>query len=136
MAAILRDVGEHPDSYNIPDDELPTRLCMHAGPYESRFWHATGAMITDSSEDGVLVWMTATSATDLSRSSPVLRGSMPEMSPPPRVPIRRVALVEHERLHRRRSPTTALRPEIRGEFDLLEQDFFRMGRGSRPRPRT
>lgn len=28
--AILRDVGDDPDSYNIPDDELPARPCMHA----------------------------------------------------------------------------------------------------------
>jgi secernin len=137
MAAILRDIGEDPDSYNIPDDELPTRLCMHAGPYESRFWHATGAMITDSSDDGVLVWMTGTSATDLSCFKPLFFVSpMPDMGPPPEGTYTDGSLWwKHERLHRRAvADYHALKPEIRGEFDLLEQDFFRDGPGLKTAP--
>jgi secernin len=132
MADILRDVGEDPDTYNIPDDPLPTRLCMHAGPYEARFWHATGAMITDSSEQGVLVWMTATSATDLSCFKPLFfEASMPDIGLPPEGTHTAGSLWwKHERLHRRAvADYHALKPEIRGDFDLLEKEFFAEGPG-------
>ena len=93
MADILRDVGEDSESYNIPDDELPDRICMHAGPFEARFWHATGAMITDSSEEGVCVWMTATSATDLSVFKPLFfEADMPDTGPLPRGTFRSTVL--------------------------------------------
>ncbi len=127
MADILRDVGEDPDSYNIPEDELPTRICMHAGPFESRFWHATGAMITDSSEDGVCVWMTATSATDLSVFKPLFfDGEMPDMGPLPRGTFTEGSLWwKHESLHRRAvADYHTLKPDIRADFDELERDFF------------
>jgi secernin len=130
MADILRDVGEDPDSYSIPDDELPTRLCMHAGPYEARFWHATGAMITDASDDGVLVWMTATSATDLSCFKPLFfDATMPDMGPAPEGTYTDGSLWwKHERLHRRAvADYHALKPEIRADFDGLEQGFFAEG---------
>lgn len=127
MADILRDVGDDPDGYDIPQDPLPTRICMHAGPYEARFWHATGAMITDSSEDGVLVWMTATSATDLSCFKPLLfDAAMPDMGQPPQGTYTVGALWwKHERLHRRAvADYHALKPEIRADFDALEDAFF------------
>ena len=130
MADILRDVGEDPESYNIPDGELPTRICMHAGPYESRFWHATGAMITDSSDDGVVVWMTATSATDLSVFKPLFfDAEMPDMGPPPEGTYTPGSLWwKHERLHRRAvADYRALKPDIRGDFDELETEFFAEG---------
>jgi len=127
MADILRDVGDDPESYNIPDDELPSRICMHAGPYESRFWHATGAMITDSSEDGVVVWMTATSATDLSVFKPLFfDADMPDMGPPPTGTYSEGTLWwKHEHLHRRAvADYRTLKPQIRGSFDDLETEFF------------
>lgn len=127
MADILRDVGEEPDTYNIPDDELPARICMHAGPFEARFWHATGAMITDSSADGVCVWMTATSATDLSVFKPLFfDAEMPDMGPLPRGTFTENSLWwKHERLHRRAvADYHALKPEIRANFDELEHEFF------------
>ena len=37
MADILRDVGKDPVSYRIPDDELPSRICMHAGLNRPQF---------------------------------------------------------------------------------------------------
>jgi secernin len=132
LAAILRDLGDDSDAYNIPDDELPTRLCMHAGPHAARFWHATGAMITDSSNDGILVWMTATSATDLSCFKPLFfDAAMPDMGPPPEGTYTEGALWwKHERLHRRAvADYHALKPEIRGDFDTLERDFFAEGPG-------
>jgi secernin len=130
MADILRDVGEDPDSYDIPEDELPTRICMHAGPFDARFWHATGAMVTDSSDEGVLVWMTATSATDLSILKPLyFDAQMPEMGPPPQGTYTDGSLWwKHERLHRRAvADYRALKPEIRGDFDALEDEFFAEG---------
>ncbi len=130
MADILRDLGDDPESYNIPDGELPTRICMHAGPHESRFWHATGAMITDSSDEGVLVWMTATSATDLSVFKPLFfDAEMPDMGPPPEGTYTPGSLWwKHERLHRRAvADYRALKPDIRGDFDELETEFFAEG---------
>ncbi len=127
MADILRDVGEDSESYNIPDDELPDRICMHAGPFEARFWHATGAMITDSSEEGVCVWMTATSATDLSVFKPLFfEADMPDTGPLPRGTFSEGPLWwKHERLHRRAvADYHALKPAIRATFDELEQEFF------------
>jgi secernin len=130
MADILRDVGDDPESYNIPDDSRPTCLCMHAGPYEARFWHATGAMITDASDDGVLVWMTATSATDLSCFKPLFfDAAMPDMGPAPEGTYTDGSLWwKHERLHRRAvADYHALKPEIRADFDALEEEFFAEG---------
>ena len=127
MADILRDVGEDPESYSIPEGELPTRICMHAGPYETRFWHATGAMITDSNDDGICVWMTATSATDLSVFKPLFfDAAMPDMGPLPRGTYTEGSLWwKHERLHRRAvADYHALKPDIRASFDELEREFF------------
>ena len=127
MADILRDVGEDPSAYDIPEDDRPTRICMHAGPYESRFWHATGAMITDASESGVIVWMTATSATDLSVFKPLFFGvPTPELGPPPQGTYTEGSLWwKHEHLHRRVvADYHALKPEIRSDFDTLEDEFF------------
>jgi dipeptidase len=137
MAGILRDVGEDPAAYNIPEDELPTRICMHAGPYESRFWHATGAMITDTSDEGVLVWMTATSATDLSAFKPLFfDADMPDTGPPPEGTFTDGALWwKHERLHRRAvADYHALKPDIRGAFDELENEFFTAGAAMKTAP--
>jgi hypothetical protein len=134
MADILRDVGEDPDAYDIPEDKLPTRICMHAGPYEERFWHATGAMITDSSDQGVVVWMTATSATDLSCFKPLFfDAAMPDMGPSPGGTYTEGSLWwKHERLHRRAvTDYAALKPEIRADFDELEDTFFAEAPGHR-----
>ena len=127
MADILRDVGEDPDGYNIPDDELPSRICMHAAPFEARFWHATGAMITDSSDEGVIVWMTGTSATDLSVFKPLFfDADMPDTGPLPRGTYTEGSLWwKHEHLHRRAvADYHALKPGIRADFDELEREFF------------
>ena len=100
---------------------------MHAGPFEARFWHATGAMITDSSEDGVCVWMTATSATDLSVFKPLFfDAEMPDMGPLPRGTFTEGSLWwKHEHLHRRAvADYHALKPDIRTTFDELETEFF------------
>ncbi len=130
MANILRDVGDEAD-YDITDSgERSTRVCMHAGPQESRWGQATGAMIADTSADGVIVWMTGTSATDLSVFKPLFFGvPMPDVGPPPEGTYTDGALWwTHERLHRRAvADYKALKPEIRASFDALENDFFSEG---------
>ena len=56
MADIMRDVGEDPDNYEPDKAELKQNfVCMHAKPHPDAFWHATGAMITDSNEEGIVV---------------------------------------------------------------------------------
>ncbi len=139
IADILRDVGEDPDAYSIPDDELPSRICMHAGPFEARFWHATGAMITDASDDGVCVWMTATSATDLSVFKPLFfDAEMPDTGPLPRGTYTEGSLWwKHEHLHRRAvADYHALKPAIRAAFDELEQEFFAEAPGMKKASRS
>ena len=126
MADILRCVGDE-DDYDVAADDRPTRVCMHAGPYESRFWHATGAMISDASERGVVVWMTGTSATDLSCFKPLFfEADMPDLGPAPQGTYTDGALWwKHEHLHRRAMPAyREVKPQIRADFDALEVEFF------------
>lgn len=126
MADILRCVGDE-DTYEVAADDRPTRVCMHAGPYESRFWHATGAMISDASERGVVVWMTATSATDLSCFKPLFfEADMPDLGPAPQGTYIEGSLWwKHELLHRRAMAAyREVKPQIRADFDRLEAQFF------------
>ena len=126
MADILRCVGDE-DSYEVAADDRPTRVCMHAGPYESRFWHATGAMISDASERGVVVWMTGTSATDLSCFKPLFfEAEMPDLGPAPQGTYTEGSLWwKHEHLHRRAMAAyREVKPQIRADFDQLEGEFF------------
>jgi hypothetical protein len=71
--------------------------------------------------------MTATSATDLSCFKPLFfDAQMPEIGPPPGGTYTLDPLWwKHERLHRRAvADYAALKPDIRGEFDALEDEFF------------
>lgn len=126
MADILRCVGDE-DEYEVAADDRPTRVCMHAGPYESRFWHATGAMISDASDCGVAVWMTGTSATDLSCFKPLFfDADMPNLGPVPEGTYTEGSLWwKHEHLHRRAMAAyREVKPQIRADFDGLEEEFF------------
>lgn len=125
MAAVLRDVGD-PDAYDVTQDERSVRICMHAGPTPSRFWHATGAMITEARPDSVVVWMTGTSATDLSLFKPLFFGMpLPDVGLlPGGVDTENTLWWRHERLHRRAmAHYKTVKPEIRAEFDALERQF-------------
>jgi dipeptidase len=125
MAAVLRDVGD-PDAYDVTQDERSVRICMHAGPTPSRFWHATGAMITEARPDSVVVWMTGTSATDLSIFKPLFFGMpLPDVGLlPGGVDTENTLWWRHERLHRRAmAHYRTVKPEIRAEFDALERQF-------------
>ena len=126
MADVLRCVGDE-DSYDVTEGDRSTRVCMHAGPTESRFWHATGAMISDVSDRGVVVWMTATSATDLSCFKPLMfDAEMPDLGPLPQGTYTDGSLWwKHEHLHRRAMAAyKEVKPQIRADFDKLEAEFF------------
>ena len=74
--------------------------------------------------------MTATSATDVSVFKPLyLDCEMPDMGPPPQGTYTEGALWwKHERLHRRAvADYQALKPDIRADFDALEEEFFAEG---------
>jgi hypothetical protein len=126
MADILLCVGDE-DSYDVTEGDRSTRVCMHAGPTESRFWHATGAMISQASDAGVVVWMTGTSATDLSCFKPLFfDAEMPDLGPAPQGTYTDGALWwKHEHLHRRAMAAyKEVKPQIRADFDRLEASFF------------
>jgi secernin len=125
MAAVLRDVGDEA-TYDVTADERSVRICMHAGPTPARFWHATGAMITETRPDSVVVWMTGTSATDLSIFKPLLFGiPLPDAGlQPTGVDTDGTLWWRHERLHRRAmAHYREVKPDIRAEFDALERQF-------------
>ncbi|MDA0231474.1 MAG: C69 family dipeptidase [Proteobacteria bacterium] len=132
MAAILRHVGDDEENYDVCYPGVPDKVCMHAAPEEDRWWQATGAMVTDSSADGILVWMTGTSCTDLSIFKPLFFGMpTPDVGPAPLGTYTEGALWwQHERLHRRAmADYHMLKPEIRADFDALESQFFADGPG-------
>jgi secernin len=125
MAAVLRDVGDEA-TYDVTGDERSIRVCMHAGPTPSRFWHATGAMITETRTDSVVVWMTGTSATDLSIFKPLFFGiPLPDVGlQPTGIDTGGTLWWRHERLHRRAmAHYREVKPAIRAEFDALERQF-------------
>ena len=125
MAAVLRNVGDEA-TYDVTEDKRSVRVCMHAGPTPLRFWHATGAMITETRPDSVVVWMTGTSATDLSIFKPLFFGiPLPDIGlQPTGIDTDGTLWWRHERLHRRAmAHYREVKPEIRAEFDALEQQF-------------
>jgi dipeptidase len=125
MAEVLRDVGD-PGAYDVTSDERSVRICMHAGPTPARFWHATGAMISEVRPASAVVWMTGTSATDLSIFKPLLFGiPLPEIGlQPGGTDCGATLWWRHERLHRRAmADYKAVKPEIRADFDALERQF-------------
>jgi dipeptidase len=127
MADLLRYTGEDPD-YEPMQGERPTRVCMHAAPYEYRFWQATGALIADTRGADIMGWVTATSGTDVSIFKPAFFGvDLPDLGPMPRESYTPEAYWwRHEFLHRRAmADYRSLMPEIRGEFERLEDGFFR-----------
>jgi len=129
MADIMRDLGEDGENYEPDKAELKQNfVCMHAKPHPDAFWGATGAMITDSNEDGIIVWMTGTSANDLSIFKPLFFGiPLPEqLKYLPRGTYDPKSLWwKHEFIHRKAIMNyKVLKPEIRGRFDEIEKKFF------------
>jgi secernin len=128
MADLLR---QHGDGYDPAEGEVCTNICMHAGPYRSRFWQACGAMIMDAGAKGSMAWVTATSGTCVSIFKPVYFGAtMPDTGPAPREIFTEGSLWwRHELLHRRAmADFHTLGQEIRADFERLEDGFFAEGR--------
>ena len=128
MADLLR---QHGDGYDPTEGEVCTNICMHAGPYPSRFWQACGAMIMDAGPKGSMAWVTATSGTCVSIFKPVYFGAtMPDTGPTPREIFTEGSLWwRHELLHRRAmADFHTLGQEIRADFEQLEEGFFADGR--------
>src|SRR5262249_19815596 len=126
MADLLRYTGE--EDYEPMKGEYPTRICMHAAPYDNRLWQATGALIADTQGDDVMAWITATSGTDVSIFKPAFFGvDLPDLGPTPRESYTPGAYWwRHEFLHRRAmADYRTLMPQIRGEFEEMEDGFFR-----------
>jgi hypothetical protein len=126
MADLLRYTGD--GDYEPMLGERPTRICMHAAPYEFRLWQATGALIADTGGDEAMGWVTATSSPDVSIFKPVFFGvDLPDLGPMPRESWTPGAYWwRHELLHRRAmADYRGLVPEIRAEFEALEDGFFR-----------
>jgi hypothetical protein len=129
MADLLR---QHGDGYDPTEGEVCTNICMHAGPYPSRFWQACGAMIMDAGAKGSMAWVTGTSGTCISIFKPVYFGAtMPDTGPTPREIFTEGSLWwRHELLHRRAmADFHTLGQEIRADFERLEDGFFADGRG-------
>jgi dipeptidase len=131
MADLLRYTGDDPD-YHPMQGERPTRICMHAAPYENRFWQATGGLISVAKDGHVMGWANATSGPDASIMKPVFCGvDLPDLGPMPRETFTPGAYWwKHERLHRRvMADYKAVKPDLRAEFDALEDEFFADGPG-------
>lgn len=128
MADLLRYTGE--GDYDPMDGDRPTRICMHAAPYEYRLWQATGALISVAKEGHIMGWATATSGPDVSIFKPVFCGvDLPNLGPMPKETFTPGAYWwKYERLHRRvMADYKAIKPELRAEFDALEEKFFKEG---------
>lgn len=132
MADLLRYTGD--GAYHPADGERPTRVCMHAGPYEGRFWQATGSLISDVRGADVVAWATGTSGPDCSVFKPIFFGvPMPDLGPMPRESDTAGAYWwRHERLHRRvMADYAAVIADLRPEIEALEDGFFRGAEGVR-----
>jgi secernin len=137
MVDLLRFTGDEP-GYHPAEGERPTRICMHAGPHESRFWQATGSLIADVRDTSAIAWATGTSGPDCSVFKPVFFGvEMPDLGPAPRESDTAGSYWwRHERLHRRAmADYDAIVPELRAAIEALEDGFFADAEGVRAGPR-
>jgi hypothetical protein len=128
MADLLR---QHPDGYDPAVGDVCTNICMHAGPHPNRFWQACGAMIMETTEQGAMAWVTATSGTCLSVFKPLYFGvPMPDTGPIPTETFTEGSLWwKHEKLHRKAMASfAAVGPDIRQSFEALESRWFAQGR--------
>ncbi len=124
MFDIMRHHGE---GYHPALAEAHRNICVHAGPQENRWWQADGVMITDAGSHGVMAWVTATSGNCVSIFKPVFLGmDLPDLGPYPRETFDPRSLWwKHELLHRRAmADFDTLVPEIRQDFDILEDEFL------------
>jgi dipeptidase len=117
----------HGDGYHPATATAHRNICIHAGPQENRWWQADGVMVTDVDDRGVLIWVTGTSGNCVSVFKPVFLGvDLPDIGPLPTEHFNPRSLWwKHELLHRRAmADFDGLVPEIRKDFDLLEEQFL------------
>ena len=124
---LLRTHGEgyHPATAKIH------AICMHCGPGEMRVWHACGAMASEVSPDGILGWFTGTAGTCVSIFKPIFLGvDLPDMGTSPIETFDPKAMWwQGELLHRRAMMDfDHVVPEIRKDFEALEDDFMAQSR--------
>ncbi len=118
---------QHGDSYDPATNEVHRNICVHAGAGAYLTWQATGAMVAELSADGSIGWFTGTSGNCVSIFKPVFTGvDLPDMGPYPTEQFDPRALWwKHELLHRRvMTNFHVFVPEIRADFDQLEDDFL------------
>ena len=128
MADLLR---QHHDGYDPAEGEICTNICMHGGPFPTRFWQACGAMISEATPEGAMAWVTATSGTCVSIFKPMYFGiPAPDMGPVPQEIYTEGSLWwKHENLHRRAmGDFHGLGLEIRKSFEAMETGWFAEGR--------
>ncbi|HSO10918.1 MAG TPA: C69 family dipeptidase [Anaerolineales bacterium] len=126
-AAMFNIMRHHNDGYHPATADAHRNICIHAGPQESRWWQADGVMVTDVGEHGILIWVTGTSGNCVSIFKPVFMGlDLPEIGPAPSEHFDPRSLWwKHELLHRRAmADFDNLMPEIRKDFDVLENEFL------------
>jgi secernin len=127
-ATMFNIMRHHNDGYHPATADAHRNICVHAGPQENRWWQADGVMVTDVGEHGVLIWVTGTSGNCVSIFKPVfMEIDLPEMIGP--TPTEhfdpRSLWWKHELLHRRAmADFDHLVPEIRNDFDVLENEFL------------
>lgn len=117
----------HGDGYHPATADAHHNICVHAGPQENRWWQADGVMVTDVGDHGVMAWVTGTSGTCVSIFKPVFLGlELPDIGPLPTQNFDPGTLWwKHELLHRRAmADFDNLVPEIRKDFDKLEEEFL------------
>lgn len=124
MFKIMR---HHGDGYHPATADNHRNVCIHAGPQEHRWWQADGVMVTDVGQPGALIWVTGTSGNCVSIFKPVFLGlDLPDIGPTPTERFDPRSLWwKHELLHRRAmADFDHLVPEIRKDFEVLEDDFL------------
>jgi len=127
VKGIFEIMRHHGDGYHPATADTHSNICVHAGPQENRWWQADGVMVTDVGPHGVMAWVTATSGTCVSIFKPVFPGmDLPDLGPAPTEHFDPRSLWwKHELLHRRAmADFDNLVPEIRADFDRLEDEFL------------
>lgn len=117
----------HGEGYHPATADAHRNICVHAGPQKDRWWQADGVMVTETDTGGILVWVTGTSGTCVSIFKPVFLGvDLPDIGSTPTEHFNPASLWwKHELLHRRAmADFDRLVPEIRKDFDALEEEFL------------
>jgi secernin len=117
----------HGEGYHPATAPVHANVCIHAGPQKDRWWQADGVMAADVKGPDILVWVTATSGNCVSLFKPVFPEiDLPGIGPLPTERFDPSSLWwKHELLHRRAmADFDAVVPEIRADFDRLEESFL------------